>query len=105
MNWAKFIAVAKIFGPQILALTPLAPIAEEVAEGIALAEQLPGASGAEKLEKAKQIAVLAAKAANDQAGKELVNTAEVEASAGAVISGVVNSVNHIKAIKVDAPVI
>lgn len=37
MNWAKFIAVAKIFGPQILALTPLAPIAEEVAEGIALA--------------------------------------------------------------------
>lgn len=98
---AKFFQILKLFAPIILAQTKLAPIADEVAEGIRIAEELPGASGADKLEAAKQVAILAAKAKNDQAGKEVVSVAEVAAAADSVISGTVNSVNHIKAIKVE----
>lgn len=101
----KFFDVVKFFAPLILSRTKLAPIADEVAEGISIAEQLKGASGAEKLAAAKRYAVLAAKAKNDVAGKEVLSVAEVEAAADTVISGAVNSVNHIKAIHVDPPAV
>lgn len=97
---SKFFSVLKQFAPIILALTPLAPIAPAVAEAIATAETIPGASGSEKLAAAKAIVVDAAQAVNAQAGHDKVNVAEVEASADSVISGVVDSVNHIKAIAV-----
>lgn len=98
---AKFFQILKLFGPLILAQTKLAPIADEVADGIAIAESLPGSSGRDKLDKAKRLVLLAAQAKNDQAGKGVLDLDEVEAAADTVISGVVESVNHIKAIHVD----
>lgn len=44
----KWLEVLKAIGPTILAFTPAAPLMPVIIEGIALAEQLPGASGPQK---------------------------------------------------------
>lgn len=102
-KWGTFFSVLKKFGPQILKLTPLAPIAEEVEAAIADAEQIPGATSTEKLNHVVNIAAESAQAVNDKAGHEVLKVEEVRQSGGAIVSGVVNSVNHIKAIHVPAP--
>lgn len=90
------------FAPMILALTPLAPIAPAVALGIQEAEAIRGASGPEKLAHVVKIAKHAADAANAQAGKEVIDAAQVEATAGQVVSAVVSTVNLVETTKAKA---
>lgn len=80
--------------PDILALTPLAPIAGRVQAAIADAEYLKGpGTGADKLSHVVNIAVDAATAANLQAGHQVIDPVAVQAEAGTVISAVVQAVN------------
>lgn len=94
----KFITIAGIFAPQVLALTHLAPIAQDVAEAIQATERLIHADGAGKLSYALNLAVLAAQTANHKAGRTVIDPALVQASGATVISSVVASINAIKAV-------
>lgn len=87
-HWLKI--VAKI-APQILALTPLAPIAPAVAAAIAEAEQMPGKSGAEKLAHVVNVAGESADAL--AAAGVQIDPAAVRAAAAGVISTVVDVTN------------
>ncbi len=91
-----FQAVGK-FAPLILAVTPLAPIAPAVMAAIQEAEALHGAgTGVEKLAHVKAIALDAAAAANAQAGKIVVDPAEIGAAVDQSVAAVVAVANVVK---------
>lgn len=91
-KWLKTLAQ---FGPQILLFTPLAPIAPAVTVAIHEAELLKGATGAEKKAHVLNIVTAAASGANAQAGKEVVDAAQVAATASQAIDTIVSVVNTI----------
>lgn len=97
MSLPKWLEILFSIGPTVLAFTPLAPIAGPVAAGIAEARALAGASNSEKLAHVVAIAKEAAVAANAQAGKTILDPDGVSATAGAVISSVVQVVNQVHA--------
>ncbi len=85
-KWSTFFRIAGTVGVQALKLTPLAPIADPVAIAIAEAQQIEGASGAEKLAHVTNIAIDAANAANAQAGHQVIDPAQIAATAQHAIS-------------------
>ncbi len=91
-KWATFLKIAHTVGPVVLAFTPLAPIAGTVSAAIGEAEQMEGASGAEKLAHVTAIAITAAQAANDQAGHQVIDPAVVAATAQAAIATTVGAI-------------
>lgn len=99
----RFLHLAGQLAPLVLASTKLAPIAAQVAAGIQEAEALAsGGSLSDKLGHAVNIAVDAAQAANAQAGHEVLDPNAVRATAGAIISGVVQTVNAANQVVVSA---
>lgn len=83
--------VAKV-APLILSLTPLAPIAEEVTAFIQEAEAIKG-SGPEKLAHVKTMTLEAAKAINDQTGREVVSLDYVAQTVDNTVSVIVSATN------------
>lgn len=77
--------------PLILGLTPLAPISPFVAAGITAAEQIPGASGPQKLAIAKAIVNASVQATNVQAGHQVVDPVIIDAA-------VTNGINTVVAV-------
>lgn len=86
------IRISKI-APVLLALTPLAPIADDITAAIQEAEGIAGASGPEKLAHVIAIAVDAAKAVNDQAGKIVIPMDRVVSIATLIVSLIVSATN------------
>jgi hypothetical protein len=86
------IRISKL-APVLLALTPLAPIADEVTAAIQEAEAIRGASGPEKLQHVVNIAVEAAKAANEVAGRVLIPLDRVVALATMIVSMIILATN------------
>src|SRR5579859_6329969 len=87
MNWSVFAHLAQMLAPMIITtLNPkLAPLAGAVAQGIAEAEQIPGAKGSDKLQHVLNIADQAAAGVNNAAGKQVVDPATLhEASTEAI---------------------
>lgn len=99
-NWLDLV---KVVVPMILAETPAAPIAPFIAIGISAAEQIPGATGPQKLEVAKQLANIGVAAANAQAGKELINPSLVNETADNSIKTIISVMNLADSLK-DMPV-
>jgi hypothetical protein len=91
-KWATFLKIARTVGPVALQFTPLAPIAGAVSSAIGEAQQIEGASGAEKLAHVTAIAVNAAHAANEQAGRQVIDPADVAATAQSAISATVGAI-------------
>lgn len=71
--WDKFAAIASTVGVNVLLFTPLAPIAAIVAAGIAEAQKIPGATGAEKLQHVAVIIQEGVLATNTQAGRQVLD--------------------------------
>lgn len=91
-KWGTFLKIARAVGPIALKFTPLAPIAEVVGNAIGEAQQIEGASGAEKLAHVTAIAVNAAHAANEQAGHQVIDPDVVAATAAEAISTAVGAI-------------
>lgn len=97
MSLPKWLQIVATIGPEVLAFTPLAPIAAPVAAGIALAEQMPGKTGQQKAALVTQIALDAAQGANAQAGKVVLDPTLVQSAASAAIDTTVSVVNIVHA--------
>ena len=89
----KWLSIVEQFAPTILMFTPAAPLAPFVAAGIHLAEQIPGASGAQKKAFAVQIAGLAANATAAAKGQQVFNDSQLENMVGGSIDLIVAAVN------------
>ena len=92
---SKFLDGLKTFGPIVLAVTPLAPIAPAVQAAIAEAESIKDAKGKDKL--AHVVAVARASAQAAQAAGVKIDPAAVESAASEVIDAVVAVANIHKA--------
>jgi len=79
--------------PMVLAFTPLAPIAPFVSAGIQEAEQIQGASGADKLAHAINIARQGIAATNAQAGRTVIDPNLADSAIAAGINTTVSVVN------------
>ena len=79
--------------PMVLMFTPLAPIAPFVAQGISLAEQIPGATGEQKKSFAMQLALMGAQATNLAKGHELLVPDQLQAMTGSTIDLIVAATN------------
>lgn len=93
MNLSTWLKTVEKIVPTLLKLTPLAPISQYVALGIQTAQQIKGATGAQKLELAKQIVSVGVAATNAQAGHQVVDPAEVDALVTSSINTVVAAAN------------
>lgn len=91
-KWSTFLKIARTIGPVALQFTPLAPIAGAVSAAIGEAEQIEGASGAEKLAHVTAIALDAADAANQKAGHQVIDPAVVSSTAQSAISATVGAI-------------
>lgn len=91
-KWATFLKIARTIGPVALQFTPLAPIAGAVTVAIGEAEQIEGASGADKLAHVTNIAIEAANAANAQAGHVVIDPLAVQQEAAKAISTAVGAI-------------
>jgi hypothetical protein len=90
MGLPNWLATVLHMAPAVLAFTPLAPLAPFVAAGVHAAEQIPGATGAQKLNAAVNIAqagILAAQAAGVTVDAQVTNQAIVD-GVNAVVAGV-----------------
>lgn len=97
MGVPRWLQILGQIGPQILAFTPLAPIAPAVAAAIGEAEAIGGASSAQKLAHVQQIVNDAVIATNAQAGKTVLDPQLVAAASATAISTVVNVTNVVHA--------
>ncbi len=88
-----FLKILAQVGPTVLMFTPLAPIAQAVTLAIGEAEQIPGATGQQKLGHVVAIAVSAAQAANVEAGRQVVDPLLVVKTAQDAVSTTVDAVN------------
>jgi hypothetical protein len=91
----KWLGLLKLLGPAIIAtVVPHGDlIAPLVVHGIEEAEKMKGATGSEKLERAKTLVGIGISGMNTAAGKELVNPVEVNTAINSGISTVVDVVN------------
>lgn len=96
LDWLKLV---EQIAPIVLANTPLAPIAPHVSAGIQLAEQIPGANGAAKLDIAKQITNVAVNAVNTQAGSQKIDPVAVDSAFTQSVHAVVAATNLIDSFK------
>lgn len=106
MALPKWLQMVQSLAPMILAFTPLAPIAPFVSAGIQEAEQIQGASGADKLAHAVQIARDGIAATNAQAGKVVIDP---QLSDAAIVSGINTTVSVVNLVHAthanDTPVV
>lgn len=103
MNWGWLKLVGQI-APIALAATPMAPLAPYIAIGVQQAEQMEGATGAQKLAKAVEIAKTGIAAADAQAGRQIIDPAAADAAITAGVNAVVGTVNIIHDFHKDAGV-
>jgi len=100
----KFLAVVAQVGPVVLAAVPggqkIGQVIPQIVDAIGEAEQIKGATGAEKKEHVLKVVRTAVGVAN-QTGKVKLDTAEVEAVAGAGVDAVIGTVHVIDGAKVD----
>ena len=101
MNFAGWLKLVEQIAPIALAVTPLAPIAPFIALGIKTAEQIPGASGADKLALATTIAQAGVAATNAQAGHQEIDPVLVSQAIAQGIGTVVAVVNTVHAAKAE----
>lgn len=94
---ANWLHLVETIGPLVLAATPLAPIVPFVIMGIQTAERIPGATGAQKLELAKQIVTTGIAATNAQAGHTEIDPALVDTAVTSGINAVVAATNVVHA--------
>lgn len=95
-----FLKAAATLAPVILMLFPkLAPLAGPITEGIQEAEQIPGASGWDKLTHATQVAKDGIAALNAAEGKQVVDPALSDETIQAGINAVVGSLNIVHQFK------
>lgn len=90
MGLPSWLSTVLHYAPMALSLTPLAPLSPFIAAGIHAAEQIPGATGAQKLAAATQIAqagISAAQAAGAHIDAAVTNEAIVD-GINAVVKGV-----------------
>jgi hypothetical protein len=92
MNW-RWLKVVEKIAPLVLAATPLAPIVPFVILGIQTAEQIPGATGEQKLALATQIVNTGVAATNAQVGHTEIDPALVNDAVTHGIATVVAAVN------------
>ena len=97
MNLSKWLEILGTIGPAVLSFTPLAPIAPIVLEGVKLAEQIPGASGAQKKALVQNIVALGASGANTAAGSVVVDPTAAAAVTGTAIDSVIGVTNLVHA--------
>jgi len=97
MNFAGWLKLVEQIAPIALSVTPLAPIAPFIALGIKTAEQIPGASGADKLALATTIAQSGVAAINAQAGHQEIDPMLVNQAIAQGIGTVVAVVNTVHA--------
>lgn len=93
----KWLQILAKFGPEVLAFTPLAPIAGVVVAGIQTAEAIPGATGEQKKALVQQIVALGAQGTNAQAGHVVIDPAAAAVAAQTAIDTVVNVTNIVHA--------
>jgi hypothetical protein len=90
MHLPSWLRTVLMYAPPALSFTPLAPFVPMLQAGVHAAEQIPGATGQQKLEAAVQIAqagILAAQAAGAHVDAEVTNQAIVD-GVNAVVKGV-----------------
>ena len=94
MKWLELI---KLLVPIIIPVVSpkLAPLAPVIATGINEAEQLPGASGQDKLNHVINLATTTATGINAATGKTVVDPQHVTDAAASVISTIVDVANII----------
>jgi hypothetical protein len=97
MALPKWLQMVQQFAPMVLAFTPLAPIAPFVSAGIQEAEQIQGASGADKLAHAINIARQGIAATNAQAGRTVIDPNMADTAIAAGINTTVSVVNLVQA--------
>jgi len=104
----KWLQIVGRLAPTVLSLIPaLSPIAPYVTAGIQEAEQIPGATGSDKLTHAITIARQGIAAVNAQAGRTVVDPNIADATIAAGINttvGVVNIIHNAHASDIPAPV-
>ena len=93
MSLPKWLQYVETFAPLILAATPLAPIIPFVISGIQTAEQIPDATGAQKLAIAQQLVADGVAATNAAAGHTEIDPALVNDMVTQGINTVVSVVN------------
>lgn len=95
MKWLWLNLIVHL-APVVLSIIPgAAPLAPIVAVAIQEAEQLPGASGADKLAHARQLVVAGAAAANTLAGHTVIEPMLAQDVAANAISTIVDTANRI----------
>lgn len=97
MSLPKWLQILAEVGPQVLRFTPLAPIADDVIAAIGAAQAMDGATGPQKLAHVVTIATDAARATNDQAGREVIDPVVMQAAAETAISTVVQVTKMVEA--------
>ena len=93
MDAHTWLQVLEKVGPMLLLLTPAAPAAPFIVAGIHMAEQIPGASGAQKKDFATQIAILGAQATNAIQGRTVIDPANIQVAVSSGIDTVVAITN------------
>ncbi len=103
-NLGKFLAVVSQIGPAILGATPggekFAPIVGEIVDAIGAAEQIKGATSAEKRAHVLESAHAAAHTAN-ATGKIELDPAAVDTFVGAGVDNVIKTVHVLEGAKVE----
>jgi hypothetical protein len=95
MKWSVFAHLAQLLAPTIITtLNPkLAPLAGSIASGIAEAEEIPGASGKDKLQHVLNIVDDTAAGVNSTAGKQILDPNVLHAAATEAINTTVEIIN------------
>lgn len=93
MHIPGWLHLIEAVAPLVLSATPLAPLAPYVSLGIQTAEQIPGATNAQKLEIAKAIAKVGVAATNAQAGHPIINVEAADTLVTAGITAVIAATN------------
>lgn len=100
----KWLQLVQVFAPLILSFIPrLAPLAPFVSNGIQEAEQLPGASSAEKQAHAIQIARNGIASVNAVAGHPLLDPTISDQLIGSAVNTVVSVTNLVHAAHTGTP--
>lgn len=93
----QWLEILETVGPTVLALTPLAPIAPAVVAAIGEAQQIAGATGADKLAHVQNIVNETVAAVNAQAGHTELDPQLVSDASAKAIGTVVSVVKTIHA--------
>lgn len=101
-SWSAFAHLAQFLAPIIIStINPkLAPLAGAIGNGIAEAEQIPGATSQQKLQHVINITDQAAAGINEAAGKQIVNPDGLHSAATEAINTTVAILNLAKPVAV-----